>query len=143
MKFTIAFMTVCLFFVSLLGVFAQLASARPVQKKRDVYSPRVLYPHNGTVWSKGQRHNVTWDTSNRPAEITNPIGEIHLAQAQGDIIYPLILASNFSVLDGRVEVEVPWVATSSDYTVVLFGDSGNASPAFTIQGPSIFGDEWP
>ncbi|OCH93447.1 hypothetical protein OBBRIDRAFT_749692 [Obba rivulosa] len=141
MKPTTAFTTLCLFFVSLLGVFAQLASALPVNGKRDVFVPPVLYPHNGTVWKKGQRHNVTWDTSNAPAQITNAIGEIRLAQA-GEPIFPVILATGFSILDGRIEVEVPWVATASDYSVVLFGDSGNFSPAFTIEGPSIFdGDE--
>ena len=34
-------------------------AAGPVES-RDVYSPKVLYPHAGTVWYSGQRHNVTW-----------------------------------------------------------------------------------
>ena len=45
----------------LVGVFFQLAAAMPVEmEKRDVYVPPILYPHAGTVWYKGQRHNVTW-----------------------------------------------------------------------------------
>ena len=43
--------------LSTLPLLALLASAA---QKRDVYSPRVLYPHTGTVWYSGQRHNVTW-----------------------------------------------------------------------------------
>ena len=36
-----------------------LTSAAPVEE-RDVYSPKVTYPHAGTVWESGQKHNVTW-----------------------------------------------------------------------------------
>lgn len=46
------------------------AFAVPVET-RDVYSPKVLYPHSGTVWYSGQRHNVTWDNSNPPQNISN------------------------------------------------------------------------
>ena len=59
------------------------------------------------------------------------------------------LASGFSILDGRHEITVPSVASGSDYAIVreycarllprqwshtllVFGDSGNASPDFTI-----------
>lgn len=41
----------------LLATAATLACAA---ETRDVYSPPVLYPHAGTVWYSGQRHNVTW-----------------------------------------------------------------------------------
>lgn len=27
---------------------------------RDVFVPPITYPHEGTVWASGQRHNVTW-----------------------------------------------------------------------------------
>ena len=39
-----------------------LGAAVPAQagEKRDVFVPPVLYPHAGTVWYKGQTHNVTW-----------------------------------------------------------------------------------
>ncbi|KAF8888049.1 hypothetical protein BD779DRAFT_1525308, partial [Infundibulicybe gibba] len=47
---------------------------------RDVFTPQVLYPHAGTVWVVGQRHNVTWDTSKAPVNITNKIGRILLRQ---------------------------------------------------------------
>ena len=37
-----------------------MTAAAPTTEKRDVYVPPVLYPHSGTVWYSGQRHNVTW-----------------------------------------------------------------------------------
>ena len=45
----------------LLGAASSLAltGAAPLEK-RDVYAPPVLYPHAGTVWYSGQKHNVTW-----------------------------------------------------------------------------------
>jgi hypothetical protein len=98
---------------------------------RDVFVPPVTYPHAGTVWTVGQHHNVTWDTSGRPVNITNSIGRIMLNK--GGIASPLILNDNFSILLGRIEVTVPWVLPGSDYQLVLFGDSGNFSPKFTIQ----------
>ncbi|EMD38264.1 CsMn38 [Gelatoporia subvermispora B] len=139
MMFTTAY-TTFFCFVALLCAFAQLASAVPVQGKRDVFDPPILYPHAGTVWKKGQRHNVTWDISQAPKQITNRIGEIRLSQVNQSI-FPVILATGFDILDSRIEVEVPWVQTGHEYTLVLFGDSGNSGPAFTIEGPSIFDDD--
>ena len=50
--------------LALVACLSQLVvgAALPVQAgaKRDVFVPPVLYPHAGTVWTKGQRHNVTW-----------------------------------------------------------------------------------
>lgn len=45
-----------------------LGAAIPAEtlEKRDVFVPPVLYPHKGTVWTKGQRHNVTWYVSVLP-----------------------------------------------------------------------------
>lgn len=40
---------------------AAVASAAPVEHKaRDVWDPKLTYPHAGTVWFSGQTHNVTW-----------------------------------------------------------------------------------
>ncbi|KAI0351551.1 hypothetical protein OH77DRAFT_1439225 [Trametes cingulata] len=121
------------FLFALLALFAPLAAAVPVTEleKRDVYVPPVLYPHSGTVWYKGQRHNVTWDVSDPPVNITNKVGMILLRK--GDITTPLILAQGFDILAGRTEVTVPWVLEGDDYSVVLFGDSGNFSEEFTIK----------
>ncbi|KAK6997232.1 hypothetical protein R3P38DRAFT_2563785 [Favolaschia claudopus] len=110
------------------------AAATPLAP-RDVYVPPVLYPHAGTVWFVGQRHNVTWDNSNPPKQITNKIGRIMLRK--GSRIISVILADNFSILLGHIEVTVPWVEDGSDYQIenaAVFGDSGNFSPLFTISG---------
>ncbi|KAI0647624.1 hypothetical protein C8Q79DRAFT_960456 [Trametes meyenii] len=129
---TSVFAKCLVFFFALFGAF-QIAAAAPLAEleKRDVYVPPVLYPHAGTVWYKGQTHNVTWDVSNPPKQITNKIGRIMLRK--GDVSTPLILAKGFDILKGHIEVTVPWVEEGTDYSVVLFGDSGNFSPKFTIK----------
>jgi len=98
--------------------------------KRDVYDPPVLYPNSSTVWMVGEKYNVTWDTSNPPTDISNPVGRIQLRQ--GNQTLPEVLASNFSILSGTEEIQVPNVTPGSDYCIVLMGDSGNFSPLFTI-----------
>ncbi|KAI0363250.1 hypothetical protein BV20DRAFT_170853 [Pilatotrama ljubarskyi] len=107
-----------IFSFALLGIFSQLAAAHPVAEldKRVVFTPPVLYPHSGTVWTVGQTHNVTWDVSNPPVNITNKIGRIMLRK--DDITTPLILSANFDILLGRIEVTVPWVLPDDDYSVV-------------------------
>ncbi|TFY62046.1 hypothetical protein EVG20_g6845 [Dentipellis fragilis] len=125
MKFTNAITSS---FVLVSAALSSLTAAVPLSR-RDVYAPRVTSPHNGTVWTFGQRYNVTWDTSDAPQRITNPIGQIKLGR--DNIIFPITLASNFSVLDGRIEVAVPNV-DSGDYNLVFFGDSGDNSEVFTI-----------
>jgi hypothetical protein len=89
MKFTLS---TSLFALSALSSFVVSA---PIEA-RDVYVPRILYPTAGTVWKAGSTHKVTWyvilkrfglsklidcrDTSNPPAQITNPLGKIVLAK---------------------------------------------------------------
>lgn len=45
-------------FAALLLSASTMVDARVVP--RDVITPPVLYPTNGTQWFIGQRHNVTW-----------------------------------------------------------------------------------
>ncbi|KAI0761427.1 hypothetical protein BC629DRAFT_1261947, partial [Irpex lacteus] len=99
---------------------------------RDVWTPKLLYPHAGTVWYSGQRHNVTWDLSSKPVNITNNNGFILLRT--GNIETPVVVGHGFKLTSGRVEVTVPDVMTRNDYSLVLFGDSGNFGPTFTIKG---------
>lgn len=47
------------------------------------------------------------------------------------------LATGFPITMGRAEITVPSVTTRNSYILVLFGDSGNASPRFTINNLSI------
>lgn len=65
----------------------------------------------------------------------------------------VILASEFDILQRKITITVPWVQNGSDYQLVceffrcsdmrhylliviflVFGDSGNFSPTFTIKG---------
>lgn len=115
-------------FFALMSLLA-LAMSIPVQK-RDVFVPPVVYPHQGTVWYAGQQQAVVWDTSNAPANITNSEGIIYLV-VDNLIDFDYELASNFNILDGKVQVVVPTVSTGT-YAIVLFGDSGNFSQNFTI-----------
>ncbi|KAJ7469856.1 hypothetical protein B0H11DRAFT_2238296 [Mycena galericulata] len=99
--------------------------------KRDVFVPPILYPHAGTVWYSFQYHNVTWcDTTGAPADISN---EALLLLAKGGVEAPFILAKGFDLRLGRVTIQVPYVFAGTDYQLVLFGDSGNLSPVFTIE----------
>lgn len=119
----------------LFTLFTSGVAALPIEnylQKRDVFVPPILYPHADTVWFSGQTHNVTWDTSDAPVNITNKVGTV--AFGFSGIETPLILANGFDILDGRVEVIVPEVFTRDDYFLILFGDSGNFSPNFTING---------
>ncbi|TFY59954.1 hypothetical protein EVG20_g7602 [Dentipellis fragilis] len=125
MKFTNAFTTTFALFAAALSTIVTAAPLEP----RDVYTPHVTYPHKGTVWMVGQRHNVTWDTSDAPVNITNPVGMIKLGYET--FILPITLASGFNVLDGRIEVTVPNV-DAGQYFLVFFGDSGDDSDPFLI-----------
>ncbi|KAF9474153.1 hypothetical protein BDN70DRAFT_885151 [Pholiota conissans] len=98
----------------------------------DVFSPPVTTPTAGTVWTVGSTQEVTWDTSNAPVHITNGLGQIMLAK--GGKITPVILASKFDILQGSISVVVPWVQNGTNYEIILFGDSGNISQDFTIDG---------
>jgi hypothetical protein len=80
-------------FAAAIATFTALvapAAAAAIQS-RDVFAPKVLNPHAGTVWHKGevrpalygltarslilpQKHNVTWDISHIPKQITNSDG---------------------------------------------------------------------
>ncbi|TBU29935.1 hypothetical protein BD311DRAFT_796293 [Dichomitus squalens] len=120
-----------------LAALATTASAVALRAADDVFSPSVTSPTAGEVWTVGSVQTVTWDTSNIPAANQNQTGLILLGSVEDgstdehlDIENPL--ASNFPIRGGAVNVTVPQVATRDDYVVVLFGDSGNASPKFTI-----------
>ncbi|MER8102813.1 GPI anchored serine-threonine rich family protein [Kitasatospora sp. NPDC094016] len=99
--------------------------------RRDVYVPRILSPRAGAVWRVGERVDVTWDVSDPPAQITNRTGSIAL-RVGGVTLLDRVLASDFDILLGRMEVTVPDVPPGDDYRVVLSGDSGNWSEPFTI-----------
>ncbi|KAN0118575.1 hypothetical protein V8E52_004998 [Russula decolorans] len=118
------------------------ASAAPVVfssvSERDVWAPRVTIPNSQTDWKVGSSQTVTWDTSNPPSQVTNPVGTLLLGYLNPDgsggenldVDHPL--AQNFQLDAGSVTVTVPTVDPKDSYIVVLIGDSGNASEEFTI-----------
>ncbi|KAF9534650.1 hypothetical protein CPB83DRAFT_842681 [Crepidotus variabilis] len=121
-------------FTTLATVFVAAVNASAVIPQ-DVYAPHITYPTAGVVWISGQTQTVTWDTSDAPTQITNPIG--HILLRKGSSTTPLILANNFNILDGKAQVTVPNVIEGDDYALVLFGDSGDWSPEFTITGSAV------
>ncbi|KAJ3830639.1 hypothetical protein EV361DRAFT_193091 [Lentinula raphanica] len=115
-------------------IFCTTSGAVPVSnpsQKRDVFVPPITFPTNTTVWNSGEVHNVTWDISQAPVNITNKFGRIQLRQ--DGITFPIVLADDFDILLGAYNITVPNVI-SGIYELVLFGDSGNFSPDFTING---------
>ncbi|KAI5896928.1 uncharacterized protein SCHCODRAFT_02616228 [Schizophyllum commune H4-8] len=106
---------------------------------RDVVAPPITSPNASTTWNVGETVTVTWDTSDLPPEsqITNKEGKIVLGYQTEDSMhlqYDNPLAQGFSITLGSYNVTVPDVEERSDYIIVLFGDSGNSSPKFTITG---------
>ncbi|KAJ7677472.1 hypothetical protein B0H17DRAFT_1207028 [Mycena rosella] len=124
--------TFTLFFIALFAVFSLVASAPAPLLQRDVYSPPVLYPRNGTVWRVGEHHNVTWDISNAPEHITNNIGMVILCRDHELLDLDRPLAKNFNILIARHEIVVPDVEPGNNYRILVFGDSGNTGEMFTI-----------
>ncbi|KAJ7625857.1 hypothetical protein FB45DRAFT_868996 [Roridomyces roridus] len=120
------------------AVFASLlvAALSAAAASLDVFDPPVTSPTAGTDSDCHLRLICAHrDTSNPPAEITDTVGMLVLVKDK--VITPVILAENFSILLGHIEVTVPLVFEGSYYQLDLFGDSGNLSPEFTIQGSGI------
>ncbi|KIP07805.1 hypothetical protein PHLGIDRAFT_117775 [Phlebiopsis gigantea 11061_1 CR5-6] len=131
MKFTTLFSALAL------GAASQLANALPVNQARDVWDPTMTYPTTGTVWTSGQTYTVTWDTSDAPVNITNEDNGF-ITLRSGEFETPVLLAWGIHLRDGKVDVTAPNVISGNDYSLVLFGDSGNTGNEFTINGPITF-----
>ncbi|KAJ3735064.1 hypothetical protein DFJ43DRAFT_1060354 [Lentinula guzmanii] len=102
----------------------------------DVWDPTITSPVTGTVWVIGTEVNVTWcEHRQHPPDGVSNGGHIYLAKEE-DAIIPL--SSNFDLVaaNGSFTVMVPAVVPDNDYQIVLFGDSGNIGPSFTIITPS-------
>ncbi|KAL0581173.1 hypothetical protein V5O48_000863 [Marasmius crinis-equi] len=95
---------------------------------RDVYSPRITDPSEGTVWIAGLNATIKWDISNPPRNITNRAGEIVLGRFNGtddnehlDLVSVFFqenpLADDFDLLSGSVTIEVPDVEPGEDYFI--------------------------
>ncbi|KAH8994345.1 hypothetical protein EDB86DRAFT_1268906 [Lactarius hatsudake] len=106
--------------------------------KRIVVSPQITSPSASTTWNVGDKVTVTWETSSipPPGNLTGQLllGFLTLEGENLDIDHPL--AQDIPLSTGSVQITVPNVPVGANYIVVLFGDSGNASPQFTITGGS-------
>jgi len=129
-------------FTALLTALAlvSLTTASPapaaIRRSEDiVFSPTVLTPKEGTSWQVGTKLLVTWD-STIPQGGEKNTGTIVLGFDNGtgseNLDYEHPLASGFLLSSGSQNVTVPDVPLRSTYYVVLFGDSTNKSPNFTI-----------
>ncbi|GJE96876.1 hypothetical protein PsYK624_130840 [Phanerochaete sordida] len=126
MKFTAALATLAV------GALSQLAPA--AHEARDVWTPQMTYPASGTVWESGKTYTVRWETKDAPVNITGADSGF-ITLRSGDYETPVILAYDIHLRDGHASVKAPDVFTADDYSLVLFGDSGNWGPQFTIKGP--------
>ncbi|KAI5900565.1 uncharacterized protein SCHCODRAFT_02483770 [Schizophyllum commune H4-8] len=121
------------FFVSFIATLALAVQAIPVapvaRAALDVWVPHILTPNAETVWTIGEPANVTWDTSDAPEQISNGAA-VQLRKGT-----PIgWLAQDFDLRAGYVEVTVPEdLEPGNDYSITLFGDSGNISEEFTIK----------
>jgi len=123
MRFTTALSTLIPFILA-----AGVRGAGPTPL--DVFVPPITFPTEGTVWVSKTQQNITWDASGAPPTISN--GALLLLR-QNNITSPFILAKDFDLRAGSLEITVPWVLSNTNYQLVLFGDSGDFSPVFTIQ----------
>ncbi|KAH9859136.1 hypothetical protein C2E23DRAFT_718259 [Lenzites betulinus] len=110
----------------------------------NIVDPPITSPKAGDVWTVGSTQLITWDTSNivDPTDVTGEIllgtlvdGQEDLDTGEERLTHVLTvspLAIGFPIRSGAVNVTVPAVAAGDDYIVVLFGDSNNISPTFTI-----------
>ncbi|KAF8073413.1 hypothetical protein FPV67DRAFT_744617 [Lyophyllum atratum] len=113
----------------------------PARVRRDVYNPAITYPTQGEVWTPGSQVTVTWDVSSIPAGRRNTKSMVVLGWMDSgdtnehlDLNHPL--AHDFPIGQACVTFVVPNVPPRDNYIVVVFGDSGNHSPAFTIKSIS-------
>ncbi|KAF9049525.1 hypothetical protein BDZ89DRAFT_977926 [Hymenopellis radicata] len=126
--------------ILLVSANVEAVYVRAEKTNRDVYNPKITSPTAKTVWVAGTTVSVTWDTSDAPQNITNDRGRVVLGQINSynhsehlDFDHPL--AADFDIMDGNVSFAAPDVPENNNYCIVLFGDSGNASPTFSIIEP--------
>ncbi|KAG6906521.1 hypothetical protein DXG01_013486 [Tephrocybe rancida] len=103
-------------------------AAVEVRSTLTVFSPHIISPDTTTTWVVGNVETVTWDPSDVPVDIPTLASVVLNSVATGPLE---TLSTGFDLRSGSVDVTVPAV-TPGEYTITLFGDSGNRSPAFEI-----------
>lgn len=112
-----------------------LPCKQPHLSPRDVFVPPIESPTEGDIWLIASEQTVTWSIDDIPEHVTNPTGKLVLGKLNGDqehLYTDIALAEGFPITDKNVTIIVPKVDPADNYIVVLFGDSGNRSPPFTI-----------
>jgi len=109
--------------------------------EKTVYDPHITDPAQGTAWKAGDDETVKWDTSSLPSSYdgtgTLLLGYIDPSSPGEHLMIDSPLATGFLLTDGSKTITLPSnLTTKSTYIVVLMGDSGNASPEFTINAAS-------
>ncbi|KAF8817186.1 hypothetical protein BYT27DRAFT_7229123 [Phlegmacium glaucopus] len=105
---------------------------------RGLYIPKITSPTNNTTWIIGSYVTVTWDLHDMPKNVSNQKGSLMLGYLEDgsddehlQVEHPL--AEGFDIKSGFVSIKCPDVDPDKQYIVVLFGDSGNRSPQFSIR----------
>jgi len=139
-------------FLSALALAASTTTASPIaapapdpaaitaRSEFIVFSPQITSPSQGVTWPVGSQQTVQWDTSAIPLEGRNNTGFILLGFNNGteseNLLVDQPLAHGFLLTAGSQIITIPKVPHRTTYFVVLFGDSGNKSPQFTITSSS-------
>lgn len=113
--------------------FVSLVSGAPIElSQRDVFVPPVILPNSHSVWKVGTMQTVSWDVSGAPAQITNNKVKIVLVtNGLLDLEHPL--ADDLDLFSGSHQVQVPTnLKPGKNYQILVFGDSGNTGPFFTV-----------
>ncbi|KAJ6525290.1 hypothetical protein DFH09DRAFT_1188808 [Mycena vulgaris] len=135
-------------FNTLFSLLALVLSATsvPIQPQQlIVVTPHITSPTEADSWAPGSTYMVTWETKSIPPASKNDSGMILLGhisqtydrkgkpQTSENLNISSPLANHFIIGAGQVNVTIPMdTPPRDDYIVVLFGDSGNASPKFKI-----------
>ncbi|KAI9487214.1 MAG: hypothetical protein EXX96DRAFT_70368 [Benjaminiella poitrasii] len=109
-----------------------------------VINPKITVPNSSTKWRAGNTYVVKWKTTyndgNQDVAIPDEYkGTIKLGYLEKNDPYNehLLwddLASGFKLNAGSQSITLPSdLETKRSYIIVLMGNSGNASPKFTIQ----------
>ncbi|GJE98417.1 GPI anchored serine-threonine rich family protein [Phanerochaete sordida] len=110
---------------------ALVAASGAAARVLDVWDPAITSPTAESVWHAGGTYNVTWETADAPASISEGSRVVLSKDFYEDYYNPL--AQGFDLRAGWVTVTIPpTTVPGDDYQIVLFGDSGNYSPTFSI-----------
>ncbi|KAF9308903.1 hypothetical protein BG003_010435 [Podila horticola] len=106
-----------------------------------IVNPKITSPEADVEWPAGSTQTIKWNTEH--VDNHNATGSLVLGYLSDDISdmsehldYTHPLAADFKLIDGSLDIVIPNVVTRKTYIIVLFGDSGNASPKFTITNPN-------